>query len=155
MQTRSRDSRIKGDATLAGVTLTYPLIRSVKSNVALTASLDGVDSSNYFLDIRFGDYRSRAVRLGASWSRADATSGYALSAVVSQGLNALGARPFTGFSETGFTKVNIGAVLVQPITKKLTVRTLFKGQYSKDDLPVTERFALGGRGRAWRFAPER
>jgi hemolysin activation/secretion protein len=151
MQTRSRDSRIKGDATLAGVTLTYPLIRSVKSNVALTASLDGVDSSNYFLDIRFGDYRSRAVRLGASWSRADATSGYALSAVVSQGLNALGARPFTGFSETGFTKVNIGAVLVQPITKKLTVRTLFKGQYSKDDLPVTERFALGGRGAGMAF----
>lgn len=151
MQTRSRDSRIKGDATLAGVTLTYPLIRSVKSNVALTASLDGVDSSNYFLDIRFGDYRSRALRLGASWSHADATSGYALSAVVSQGLNALGARPFTGFSETGFTKVNIGAVLVQPITKKLTVRTLFKGQYSKDDLPVTERFALGGRGAGMAF----
>src|SRR3546814_2038177 len=63
-------------------------------------------SDNYFLDIRFGDYRSRALRLGASWSRADARDGYAISTVVSQGIDALGARPFAGFSETGFTKVN-------------------------------------------------
>ncbi len=151
MQTRSRDSRIAGEATLAGITLAYPLIRSVKSQVALTASLDGIDSSNYFLDIRFGDYRSRAVRLGASWSHADATSGYALSAVVSRGLNVLGAKPFTGFSETGFTKVNVQAVLVEPITGKLALKTIVKGQYSKDDLPVTERFALGGRGAGMAF----
>jgi len=151
VQTRSRDNRTKGEATLAGLTLSYPILRSAKSNLSVTASVDGIDSDNYFLDIRFGDYRSRALRLGASWSRADATSGYALSAVVSQGLNALGARPFAGFSETGFTKVNVQAIAVQGISRKLSLRTSVKGQYSKDDLPVTERFPLGGRGAGMAF----
>lgn len=151
MQTRSRDSRIEGEATLAGLSLSYPLIRSIKSNLNLSASLDGIDSSNYFLDIRFGDYRSRAVRLGASWSRADAKSGHALSAVVSRGLDALGARPFTGFSETIFTKANMQAVLVESLTGKLSLKTTVKGQYSRDNLPVTERFPLGGRGAGMAF----
>ncbi|XCA04566.1 ShlB/FhaC/HecB family hemolysin secretion/activation protein (plasmid) [Sphingobium sp. SJ10-10] len=151
VQTRSRNSRTKGEATLAGLTLSYPILRSAKSNLSVTASVDGIDSDNYFLDIRFGDYRSRALRLGASWSHADATSGYALSAVVSQGLNALGARPFAGFSETGFTKINVQAIAVKGISRKLSLRTSIKGQYSKDDLPVTERFPLGGRGAGMAF----
>jgi Hemolysin activation/secretion protein len=151
MKTRSRDSRIEGEAKLAGLTLNYPLIRSIKSNLNVSASLDGIDSSNYFLDIRFGDYRSRAVRLGASWSRADAKGGHALSAVVSRGLDALGARPFTGFSETVFTKINMQAVLVQSLTGKLSLKATVKGQYSRDNLPVTERFSLGGRGAGMAF----
>lgn len=151
VQTRSRDSRTEGEATLAGVTLNYPVIRSAKTNMAVSASLDGIDSSNYFLDLRFGDYRSRAVRLGASWSQADATSGHALSLVVSRGVNALGARPFTGFSETDFTKLNAQAVAVESITKKLTIKASVRGQYSKDNLPVTERFSLGGRGAGMAF----
>lgn len=151
VQTRSRDSRTKGEATLAGLTLSYPVVRSTRTNLSVTAAVDGIDSDNYFLDIRFGDYRSRALRLGASWSHADATDGYALSAVVSQGLNALGARPFAGFSETGFAKINVQALAVKGISRKLSLRTSIKGQYSKDDLPVTERFPLGGRGAGMAF----
>lgn len=151
VQTRSRDSRTQGEATLAGLTLTYPLLRSARTNLSVTAAIDGIDSDNYFLDIRFGDYRSRALRLGASWSHADATNGQALSVVVSQGLHALGARPFAGFSETGFTKINGQAVAVKGLTRKLSLRTSIKGQYTKDDLPVTERFALGGRGAGMAF----
>ncbi|WP_235600931.1 MULTISPECIES: ShlB/FhaC/HecB family hemolysin secretion/activation protein [unclassified Sphingobium] len=151
VETRSRDSRTTGEATLAGLTLSYPVLRSTKSQLSVTASVDGIDSDNYFLDIRFGDYRSRALRLGASWSRADARNGYAVSTVVSQGIDALGARPFTGFSETGFTKVNVQAIAVKGISGKLSLRTSVKGQYSKDDLPVTERFPLGGRGAGMAF----
>ncbi|WP_313804491.1 ShlB/FhaC/HecB family hemolysin secretion/activation protein [Sphingobium sp.] len=151
VQTRSRDSRIKGEAMLAGLTLAYPVLRSSRTSLSVTAAIDGIDSDNYFLDTRFGDYRSRTVRLGASFSHADAANGYAVSAIVSQGLNALGARPFTGFSETGFAKVNVQAVAVKGVTKQLSLRTSFKGQYSKDDLPVTERFALGGRGAGMAF----
>lgn len=151
METQSRGSRISGDATLAGVTLSYPVLRSYRTNMSVSASLDGIDSNNYFLDIRFGDYRSRALRLGASWSRVSGTSGEALSAVVSQGLNAFGAKPFTGFSETGFTKVNMQAVALRGITQKLSVKVTVKGQYSRDNLPVTERFALGGRGAGMAF----
>ena len=142
---------IEGEATLAGVTISHALIRSNRSNLTVNASFDGIDSSNYFLDIRFGDYRSRAVRLGASWSRSDAQSGHALSAVVSQGVGALGARAFTGFSEKGFTKVNAQAVTVRSLSKRLSLKLTAKAQYSADKLPVTERFSLGGRGAGMAF----
>ncbi|WP_022681877.1 ShlB/FhaC/HecB family hemolysin secretion/activation protein [Sphingobium bisphenolivorans] len=151
MRTRSRDSRSEGEATLAGATIAYPVVRSYRTNLSVSASLDGIDSDNYYLDTRFGDYRSRAVRVGLSWSRVEASSGHALSAVVSQGLDALGARPFTGFSETGFTKVNVQAVAVESLSKRLTLKASVKGQYSGDRLPVTERFPLGGRGAGMAF----
>lgn len=151
VESRSRDRAIKGGATLAGITISHPLIRSNRTNLSVSASLDGVDSSNYFLDVRFGDYRSRALRLGASWSRAKADSGEALSAVVSRGVKLLGARPFVGFSETGFSKVNVQAVAVRGLSKHLSLRLSAKGQYSKDRLPVTERFPLGGRGAGMAF----
>lgn len=151
VDTTSRPARIKGEATFAGLTLNYPVIRSYRTNLSVSASLDGIDSSNYFLDTRFGDYRARALRLGASWSQVDEKDGYALSAVVSRGLDAFHAKPFTGFSETVFTKVNVQAVAANSLTGKLALRTTIKAQYSRDNLPVTERFALGGRGAGMAF----
>lgn len=147
----SRHTRIKGEATFAGLTLSYPVVRSYRTNLSVSASLDGIDSSNYFLDTRFGDYRARAVRLGASWSRVEEKDGYALSAVVSRGLDAFNAKPFLGFSEATFTKVNAQAVAANSLTPKLALRTTVKAQYSRDNLPVTERFALGGRGAGMAF----
>ncbi|HKT75195.1 MAG TPA: ShlB/FhaC/HecB family hemolysin secretion/activation protein, partial [Sphingobium sp.] len=149
--TRSRDGAIEGEATLAGVTVSHALIRSNRTNLSVSASLDGVDSSNYFLDLRFGDYRSRALRLGASWSRAEGQSGEAVSAVVSRGVKLLGAKPFVGFSESGFTKANVQAVAVRGLSKHLSLRLSARGQYSRDRLPVTERFSLGGRGAGMAF----
>lgn len=151
VKSRQRDGMIEGEATLAGIAISHPLIRSNKSNLTVNASIDGVDSSNYYLDVRFGDYKSRAVRLGASWSNADGTSGEAASAVVSQGVGILGAKAFAGFSEIGFTKANMQAVAVRSLSKRLSVKISVKGQYSRDRLPVTERFALGGRGAGMAF----
>jgi hemolysin activation/secretion protein len=151
MESRVRDRPIEGEATLAGLTVSHALMRTNRSNVTVNASLDGIDSSNYFLDVRFGDYRSRAVRLGASWSQSDARSGHALSAVISQGVGILGARAFTGFSEKQFTKVNAQAVAVRSLSKSLSLKLTAKAQYSADKLPVTERFALGGRGAGMAF----
>lgn len=151
MESRVRDRPIEGEATLAGLTVSHALIRSNRSNLTVNASIDGIDSSNYFLDVRFGDYRSRAVRLGASWSRSEGQKGYALSAVVSRGVGILGARAFTGFSEKDFTKVNVQAVAVRSLSKRLSLKLSAKAQYSADKLPVTERFSLGGRGAGMAF----
>jgi hemolysin activation/secretion protein len=154
VESRSRDRRIKGDATLAGITLSYPLIRTYKTNLSLSASLDGVDSSNYYLDTAFGDYRSRAIRLGTSFSKISETSGYATSLVVSRGLNILNAKAFTGFSEKEFAKVNLQSVAIKGLSKTITATVKLNGQYSRDKLPVTERFSLGGpgAGRAYRIS---
>ncbi|GAY19565.1 hemolysin activation/secretion protein [Sphingobium fuliginis] len=146
VNTKSRGTQIKGEASLAGVSLTYPIIRSYKKNLSASLSLDGINSTNYYLDTEFGDYRSRAVRAGLSWSDVGPKNGYAASAVVSQGINAIGAKAFTGFSEIKFSKVNIQTIVVKTLLNNLTAKVTVKGQYSKDKLPVTERFSLGGRG---------
>ena len=151
VETRSRDRAIEGEATLAGLTISHPVIRSYRATLSVSASLDGVDSSNYFLDLRFGDYRSRAIRLGASWSRVGDKSGHAVSAVISRGIDLLGAKAFVGFSETGFTKANVQAVAVRSLSRRLSVKLAAKAQYSTDRLPVTERFSLGGRGAGMAF----
>jgi hemolysin activation/secretion protein len=114
--------------------------------MSISASLDGIDSSNYYLDTRFGDYRSRAIRLGASLSRSTEKRGYALTAVVSRGLDAFDAKAFTGFSEKRFTKLNVQAVAVDMVSKSLVAKLTANAQYTNDKLPVTERLALGGAG---------
>jgi len=145
MKTRS-EAGIEGEAGLAGVTLSYPVIRSYKRNLKLSLSADGVNSSNYFLDTQFGRYHSRAVRLGTEYSSIGERDGFAVSLVGSQGLNVLDAQAFTGFSEKTFSKVNMQAAGVVPLTRHVSVSTTVRAQYSKDRLPVTERFSLGGRG---------
>jgi hemolysin activation/secretion protein len=153
LRTRSDGAQsIVGKAELAGATLSYPIIRSYKTNLSVIGSLDGVNSTNYFLDTRFGDYHARAARLGASWSKADDKNGYAVSIVLTQGLDILGARALEGFSQKDFKKANIQAVVVRTIAKNLTLKLTAKGQYSGDKLPVTERMAIGGpgAGRAFR-----
>ena len=151
MKSRVRDRPIEGEATLAGVAISHALVRSNKTNLTVNASIDGIDSSNYFLDVRFGDYKSRAVRLGASWSHSDQQQGQALSAVVSRGVGLLGARAFIGFSEKIFTKVNVQAVAVRTLSKRVALKLNAKAQYSRDRLPVTERFSLGGSGAGMAF----
>jgi len=149
LKSRSRSATlgdIDGRATLAGLAISYPIIRSYKTNMSVSASLDGIDSSNYYLDTRFGDYRSRALRIGASISRSTEKRGYAMTAVVSRGLDILDAKAFTGFTEKDFTKINVQTVVVSTLSKNLVAKLSSNAQYSRDKLPVTERLALGGQG---------
>jgi hemolysin activation/secretion protein len=152
LRTRTYDRTIAGRATLAGGTLSYPIIRSSTANLIATASLDGIDSTNYFLDTEFGNSRSRAVRLGLNWSKSSDKNGYAASVVVSQGIAGLGARAFVGFSEKSFQKVNAQAVVVRTVAKGVTLRVTARGQYSTDLLPVTERSTIGGPGAGRAFS---
>jgi hemolysin activation/secretion protein len=144
LYTKTEDQTTGGTATLGGISLTYPLIRTAKTNLALTTSLDGLNSDNYYLDTAFGSYHTRVVRLGAGFSHADQRDGYALGLVLSHGLNALGAEAFKGFSENGFAKANAQAMVVHGLNKHLSIKVVAHGQYSSSLLPVTERAILGG-----------
>jgi hemolysin activation/secretion protein len=151
VRTRTQDRRagetgIQGEATQAGVSISHALIRSYKRNLSIGLSLDGIDSENYFLDTAFGGFRTRVVRLSATWSSVGEKSGYALAGSVSQGLDFPGARAFDGFSETGFAKANLQATAVTELGKATTLKLTARGQHSRDRLPSTERLALGGEG---------
>lgn len=150
VRTQTREG-IKGDARQIGVAITHPLIRSYRRNLMLSLSLDGTNSENYYLDTAFGGFRTRALRAGGSWSSIDKTGGYAVSAVVSQGLDALGAREIPEFSEASFRKVNLQLTAVKEIGKKFSIKATSRAQYSRDILPTTERFSLGGEGAGLAF----
>ena len=152
LQTRTR-SGIEGEATLGSITAQYKVLRSGNSNITLSASFDALSSSNNFLDTTFGDFETRVVRLGAVASDGDNKQAFAISSILSQGLDGLGARPVMGFSETGFTKINLTSAFAQSIKDDLVLRVSARGQYSPDLLPVTESFALGGRGKGLAFLP--
>ncbi len=150
--TRTRDG-IDGEAILGSISARYRLVRSGNRNATLSASFDLVSSSNNFFDVVFGDFETRVVRLGGSLSDGNEKQAFAVSGTFSQGLDVLGARPFEGFSDDTFSKINLNAVYAKSIKKELILRVNTRGQYSEDLLPITERFVLGGRGKGLAFLP--
>jgi hemolysin activation/secretion protein len=146
VRTKTRDLNIVGEAKQAGIAISHPLIRSYRRNLSLSLSLDGTNSENYFLDTAFGGFKTRALRLGTVWSSVDKTGGYAVSTSLSQGLDTLGARPIEGYSEASFRKANIQLTAIKEVTKAISVKATLRGQFTKDRLPTTERFPLGGEG---------
>lgn len=146
VRTLTRQPEVRGMARQLGVTISHPLIRSYRKNLTVHASLDGTNTDNYYLDTAFGQYRARTFRIGGSWSSVGTKGGYAVSAVLSQGLDGLGARPLEGYSEAGYRKANLQATGVKQISKAVSLQATVRGQYTRDLLPSTERFALGGDG---------
>ena len=146
VRTRTREPEVMGEAKQFGLVIAHPLIRSNLRNLSLNASLDGTNSNNYFLDTAFGGFHTRTLRAGASWSVMGAKDGYAVSTSLSQGLDALGARETVGYSEKSYRKANVQLVAIKQLGKRVTVRAGLRGQYTRDRLPTTERFALGGEG---------
>lgn len=150
VRTKTEDG-LRGEVTQGGLGLSYPVVRSYRRNLLLSLSLDGINSDNYFLDTAFGAFRTRVARASASWSSIGKRGGYAVSATASQGLDALGARAFVGFSETAFTKANLQAAAVRELGSGLAVKVTVRGQHSSDRLPTSERFSLGGEGAGMAF----
>jgi len=146
VRTRTRDLGIKGEAKQLGIVIAHPLIRSYKRNLTLTASFDGTNSNNYYLDTAFGGFRTRAVRLGANWSSVATTSGYGVSLSLSHGFAGLGSREIEGYSKAGFRKANLQGTFVKELSSTLAAKITARAQYSPDRLPTTERFVLGGDG---------
>lgn len=146
VRTRTRSADILGEAKQVGLSLSHRLIRSYHKNLVISASLDGTNSQHYFLDIAFGGFRTRAIRMGATWSAVGKTGGYGVSGTVSQGLDALGAKEIAGFSEAKFRKVNIQLTAVKDLGSGLSGKVTSRAQYTQDKLPTTERFSLGGEG---------
>ena len=144
LRTETRGIRIRGDAQLAGVALSYPLIRGYRRNLTVSASLDGLNSDNAAFGTLIARERTRAARFAAGYSDATPRRTITLGATFSQGLDILGARVMAPFSETGFTKGNARATIDQAIGKRVVARLRASGQYTRDRLPAAERFAVGG-----------
>lgn len=154
LKTRPRNTQITGDAKIAGLTYSYPLIRDYKRNLTASLGVDGLNSDNAAFGQLIASERTRAVRAALGYVEALPKRTLAGGVTLSRGFDALGARVTAPLAETRFTKVNARASIDQAIGKRLIARVRVNGQYSKDRLPAAERFAVGGEdyGRAFEVA---
>jgi hemolysin activation/secretion protein len=154
LKTKPRRSQIEGEAELAGITYSFPILRSYKRNLTASATFDGLNSDNAAFGQLISSERTRAGRVALGYAEALPKRSITAGATVSRGFDILGARVIAPFAETGFTKVNARATIDQAIGKRIVARLRVSGQYSRDRLPAAERFAVGGEefGRAFEVA---
>lgn len=151
LETRPKGTQVVGRAKLAGLTLSYPLIRDFRRSADVSVGIDGVNSDNAVLGNLIATERTRALRAAASMSDTREKRAWSISVAASQGLNIAGQRVIAPFAQTGFFKVSGGASVAQAIGERVTARLNLSGQYSGDRLPAAERFSVGGEelGRAF------
>jgi hemolysin activation/secretion protein len=154
-----------GETAIAGMSLSYPLVRRRQETLNLAAFFDAlrshVDTASSGIKTLASHDNLRVVRFGADYALRDVLLGSDQSAVtninlrVSKGLTALGASPqgekLAGRvgERIGFTKVGLEIsrtqVLFSPFEDAtVALQVLAAGQYSGDVLPSAEKFYLGG-----------
>lgn len=142
--TRPKDIPLKGEATTAGLSFTYPIIRGFRENLYLTAGLDGQDSDNAVLGRTISSDHTRAARVGLSWTKAGRRGVTQAAASISQGLDILQAEAFADVTDIEFRKLNVHMSRSQQLNRQLVARLRATAQISKGLLPGSEQFVLGG-----------
>jgi hemolysin activation/secretion protein len=130
---------------MAGVSVSHPVIRGYSESLYLTAGVDGVNSRNALLGQAVSNERTRVVRVAANYGRSSARMNTSASLAVSGGDAGHGA--FTSdrqYAQPDFMKLNAQAAIDWAIGKFWVARLRAAGQYTKDPLPASEMFALGG-----------
>ncbi|TZG24652.1 ShlB/FhaC/HecB family hemolysin secretion/activation protein [Sphingomonas montanisoli] len=154
LKTKPRRSVIEGEAQIAGLTYSFPLIRSYTRNLTLSGTIDGLNSDNAAFGQLISSERTRALRAAAGYVETKPKRTITGGITVSKGLDILGARAIEAFADKEFTKINARATIDQMIGKRMVARLRVSGQYTKDRLAAAERFAVGGDefGRAFEIA---
>lgn len=144
LKTDAEVFNLEGNAVAAGVSLSYPVIRSYKKNLMVSGGIDIVNSDSAFYGTVLSSDHIRTARLAAGYSSAGTKSVLSLGATLSKGLGIFGENGTPGQSDPLFTKANLTAGYDRAIGKRVVARLRGMGQYSADTLPATERFAFGG-----------
>jgi hemolysin activation/secretion protein len=144
LQTQPKQFPIKGEAKTAGISLSYPIIRGYRRNLTVSASVDGLNSDAAVFGAMASSDRTRAARVALGYSNVSEKRVISAGFTASQGIDMLGARSLGGISDLGFAKVNGRVTLDQQVNKRAVLRTRAAGQYSRDRLAASERFAIGG-----------
>lgn len=144
LETRPRDALYTGEADTAGISISYPIIRGYRRNLSASIGVDGINSDAAAFGALISSDRTRTARLAAGYSEVGSKSVLTGGLTVSRGLDILGARETAGFTDATFTKINGRATWDRMFGKKLVLRLRMSGQFSRDRLVATERFAAGG-----------
>jgi hemolysin activation/secretion protein len=144
LRTRARKADIRGKATFAALSLSYPLVRRDRLALDVAVSLDGVNSDNALFGSVFTTERTRALRVVGSVAANLGRSEVRGAVIVSKGLGIFGARTGGSDNETGFFKLNLFGEVQHRFTDRLIGRTTMLAQWSGDRLPGSELMSVGG-----------
>jgi hemolysin activation/secretion protein len=144
LRTNPHGTPLHGEARLAGITLSRPLLRGYHRNLTVSVSVDGLDSDNAAFGSLITSERTRAARIAAAFSDARTYRTVTAGVTVSRGLDMLGARASGTLDDPTFTKVNATLAIDQQVVRHLFARLRASGQYARDPLPAVERFVVGG-----------
>lgn len=161
-----RDIGYQGTTTVAGMSVSYPVIRRRQQTLTIGAAFDVIETEIKLEDGPFGDQvlgrdSLRVLRVGGQWAIFDQLLGDNRSAVnavslrLHQGLSTLGASASgsptlsRAGAQTDFTKVTFEVSRTQALFSPWTGATvsllgILAGQWSNDVLPQAEKFYLGG-----------
>lgn len=140
---RTRVDGADGDATTLGAVLSWPLIRSYRRNLVLSAGLDGLDSENAVFGNLRATEKTRALRTSAAFGQIGARSTLNASLTVSRGIDGLGAE-VDSFTDADFTKFNGRLDAARALGRNMRLSGAVAVQYSDDRTPTAELFSLGG-----------
>ncbi|WP_242126614.1 ShlB/FhaC/HecB family hemolysin secretion/activation protein [Sphingobium sp. Sx8-8] len=144
LRTQLKNYPVTGDAQTLGLTLSYPVIRSYKKNLTVSAGLDGLNSDAALLGAVLSSDHIRTARAAIGYGMIGRKSVLNASATLSRGLDIFGARGTEGFTDRIFTKWTGRAGYDRMLGKRFVGRLRLMGQYSGDRLSGNERLAIGG-----------
>lgn len=144
IETRQQPFDIRGNATVASVGVSYPVIRGYQRNANVSAVIDGVNSDNAVLGSLLVRERTRAARLSASFGESSERHSVSASVVGAKGIDILGAETALTGNDVGFAKLVATAAASRAFGKAIAVRVEAAGQLSGSALPAVERFLIGG-----------
>lgn len=144
IRSRAQTFDIRGNARLAGLSLSYPVLRGFDRSADLSIGIDGLNSDNAIFGNAIASEKTRAVRLGGGYASAGESHELSAQAIVSRGLDILGAQTNAPIAETKFTKVAGQASYTRKFSERLLGRATAVAQLSRDRLPASELFAAGG-----------
>lgn len=147
LRTHESGTTTEGDATTFGMTLAYPLILGLRRDLSVEASLDGINSESALLGFTLSNERTRAARVGISYTEQTPNVGTTvLRLVLSSGLDIFGARagsPTAGGPD--FLKGVLQAYREQELPGPFVLRLAGLGQLADRPLPASEALLYGGR----------
>lgn len=157
-QTANLPPDLLSESSTAALSYTYPLLRGRTRNLYLRGSFTLQNGRTDFADIRLSEDRLRALRIGATFDRADRLRGINLfDAEFSQGLDVLDAVESGSASlsradgRSDFRKLTLYAARLQGLGKGWSALIAASGQYAFNALLGAEQWAYGGEpfGRAY------
>jgi hemolysin activation/secretion protein len=149
------DLNAHGSAVASGLSLSYPWLRSVRSNVYLSASYDAKRFDNNANGASASHYAMDVLSLALSASQNDDWQGGGINQVslgLSQGRVKLGGSANESTDASGpatagsFSKLRVGLSRLQAITPGLSGYVAINVQRANKNLDSSERLYLGGSG---------